>query len=433
MRPNRNIRVGVTLIVAAVLFFGLYSLFTRHNSSGPGTGEDNSANNPNSNTYTGTDNTADTGVGRPVSGPGNTGGMIYTARDDIPERSIITADMLVPKRWPTDTPTANYITDPSTQAVGYITARLIPRGGNIMQTDLIGHITQVGVAGAIRPGFRAMVVPITTKATLHDLVHIGDYVDIVAAFDQNEARTIVQNVRVLAVDVFGKDFPQVKVAMRGSNKADANGVATGNEPSPPSNNPLAPPSGRTGPTPTPTPAASTNGPPPPAPEPALTLEVRPDQATALSLAQSANAPLDFLIHPRSDVVATGPGGTAITPVAVDLNRAQISPFAWRYRNKGGNTAANNRTSSTTTTSSGSTSGGTRGGRNGRRNLRDQYGASGGLDLPVPIYPPGGGPGSGPTGGGLSPMPVAQAPKTYEIPIYADGKVVRTDVVRKPED
>ncbi|MBV9468342.1 MAG: Flp pilus assembly protein CpaB, partial [Abitibacteriaceae bacterium] len=233
MRPNRNIRVGVTLIVAAVLLFGLYSIFTRHNTRGPANGEDNSANNPNSITYTGTDNTVNTGVGGPAPGPPNAGGMIYTARDDIPERSIITTDMLVAKRWPRDTPTANYITDPATQAVGYITARMIPRGGNIMQTDLIGHITQVGVAGAIRPGFRAMVVPITTKATLHDLVHIGDYVDIIAAFDQNEARTIVQNVRVLAVDVFGKDFPQVKVAMRGNNKAEPNGVATGNEPSPP--------------------------------------------------------------------------------------------------------------------------------------------------------------------------------------------------------
>jgi Flp pilus assembly protein CpaB len=53
---------------------------------------------------------------------------------------------------------------------GYITRRGIPRGTPLRRTDLLGHITDVGIAGAVRPGFRAMAIPILNKATLHDLV-----------------------------------------------------------------------------------------------------------------------------------------------------------------------------------------------------------------------------------------------------------------------
>jgi hypothetical protein len=356
-----------------------------------------------------------------------TSDMVAFATKDIPERSIITEDMLEMRRMPgVDANDSDYVPAVA-PVVGQITRRGIPRGTTLRRTDLLGHITEVGIAGAVRPGFRAMAIPILNKPTLHSLVKVGDFVDVLAAFDQQESRAIVRSVRVLAVDVFGKDFPQVRVAQRGDYKAVPQGIITSVPGSP--TNTGAPGTtvttttagGQTtttaAPPPEPTPAG--NNQPPPKPEPALTLEVTPDQATAIQLALAANAPLDYLLLPRP-LPAVAPE----VRVAASI-RPNVAPYAESVKRRGGAGAT-----------------GTARNRSGEQvgsqlvNSYDRFLQRVEKRMPGTADP------SIPAQGNVPPLPIntgsavpqpPQQPQTYRIPVYGDGKLVREDVVLKPND
>jgi Flp pilus assembly protein CpaB len=412
MRPNRKIRIGIAIIAVALLLWGIGSLLGRL-LSGSTPPENNIALVP--------DNT----VVEPVSASAS--GRIVRLRDDanvrdavktIPARTILTPDMLEfrdPKGGNVDL----FVTDIENGAVGYITNRELNFGQDLRKADLVGHISEVGIAGALLPGRRAMIVPLPGKNTLHDLVRIGDRVDVLASFDNQEARTVVQDVRVLAVDVFGKDYPSVKVAMRGDYKAAPRNVGVANPPSPSGGapaggNPDAAPGGPNAtPTPTPTPGA-----PAARPDPALTLEVTPEQATAISLTQSSGQNLDFLIRSSSEPrpapdAAGGAGGAGTTTVQVaSITRARLAPYA--TRNKQAAPAA--ATGGARTTSNRAPA---------PRPVRENFNT---LPMPQPAPPI-----------SVPPLPIdsgrvtAPRPETYEIPVYADGKMVRMDTVRKPQD
>ncbi|MDF2439991.1 MAG: Flp pilus assembly protein RcpC/CpaB [Abditibacteriota bacterium] len=431
MRPNRKIRIGAAILAFGLLLWGLYSLMSRFR----GTVEPQ----PNS-----ADTSATNAV--PVADAGGDRVVFLRADDNpaddvrfIPARTILTADMVEIRRADVGD-TDSFVTDIENGAAGFITRRALPFGSQLSKADLVGHISEVGVAGALLPGSRAMVVPIVNKSTLHDLVRVGDRVDIVASFDQLESRTVVQDVRVLAVDVFGKDYPQVKVAMRGDYKAPARNVSTANPSSPPNAGapdaegaapgaaPAAAPAANGAPAPTPT-----AGPPPAKPDPALTIEVTPEQATAISLTQASGQNIDFLIRPRSEprIAPSGAAGTAgaltaggattdVTSVRVaSTTRNRLAPYATRA--KQGNTTTTARTTRSATTES--------------FNTREVSRSRDRSDFPVPPYP------TAPLGGGNmtvppAPIPAArtvEAPETYDIPVYGDGKLMRTDTVKKPRD
>ena len=385
MRSNSKIRFGIIALVAALLLFLIWLLFLRSSST----------------TEVATGTQTGPGVNSvKAAAPTN---MVAVSNAAIADHSLLAPDMFRMVQLPAGASTDNYITDPGALR-GFITNRSLPSGARLQRADLLGHITQLGVGGLVRPGFRAQVVPIQNKATLHDLIHIGDYVDVIASFDQQESRAIVQNVRVLAVDIYGKDFPQVPIAARGPNRA---------------NSPLA--SGA--PTPTPT-AAPANGAAPPAPEAAVTLEVTPQQAANLALAQAIPAPLDLILRPRPEVtevvLGTTPGASG-TPGAVPIvgtTRVRLAPYAERYkRNPSGNArpaaVASTRTASTERSS---------GGGGGRINsVMPQPDGFPNPDYNVKPAQP---------NGDTFPTPVPP-PSTYKIPVYGDGKLVREDEVPVP--
>src|SRR4028119_2256769 len=136
MRLNRNIRIGLALVGAAVLLWIFSAVLGRMTSnSRPAEGVDNAAL-------------------QPVSiNDVPTGGATAVALEDIPERTIITAEMLDMKPLPGDEPSAEFVTDLSSQAVGFITRRPILKGERLRRApiDMVGHITDVGIAGAVRP------------------------------------------------------------------------------------------------------------------------------------------------------------------------------------------------------------------------------------------------------------------------------------------
>lgn len=402
MPLNRKARLGLAIIVAALMVWGLSSFLRSLGDNRP----------PARNTA---QNTASP-PGATVSS--NTGRLVAYAREAIPERSILTGDMFEMRAVEGEQSNIDYISNP-TQVAGYVTRVPIPRDSPLHGADLLGHISDVGIAGAISPGLRAIVVPIANKPTLHDLVRIGDNVDVIANFDGQEGRAIVQNVRVLAVDVFGKDFPQVSVAMRGSYKAQPSDVRVANPASPGAASPTVRADSAT-PTPTPVAASAQAA---ARPDPAITLEVTPAQATAISLAQAANAILDLVLRPRSEAV---PVAGAIVPAGV--TRAQLAPYAERLksaRSTTGRTSAGATREVSTAARGAAQSERAASGRR-LRNYSDE--AMPTFPRPENAVPP-----SAPVSGPNLPPAVPQTPQTYNIPVYADGKTVRVETVRKPVD
>ena len=430
MRSTRTIVFGCALIAVALIFWVILGKIRQSNTS-------NIAATP----------TASPGAIN-VSAPSS--GQIAVAATDIPVGSIVTADMLRMKDY-NGPSTAGFITDINEQGAGFITRVPIPKDGQIRpDEDFIGHISQVGIAGALRPGTRALVLPLPGKPTLHDLVKIGNSIDVLAAFDGQESRTIVENVRVLAVDVFANDYPPVKAAMRGPYKAEPQGknsapvVAPG---APGAASSAAPDSVAPAQNPTPTPAPQ-NLPPL---DPALTLEVTPQQAASIQLALASGAPLDFLVRPAlpanrsSEVTLVSDDGTpgVATPVANAVTKRQIAPYAEAVKNRGGANAKGN--------ASGNAA------NNAASNARASFNDAGGSrrtarnSFPVPDFPPvtttapsenlptpfnpatATNVSRGEFGEGASKgKPLApRAPSTYQIPIYSNGGVVRTETVPVP--
>lgn len=455
MRSTRTIVFGCALIAVALIFWVILSKI-RH-SSAP--------------TVAAVPTALPDGATN-VSAP--SAGRIAQAAVDIPAGSIVTASMLEMKDY-NGPSTKGFITDVDGQAAGFITRVTLTKGSLIRpEDDFIGHISQVGIAGVLRPGTRALVLPLPGKPTLHDLVKIGNSVDIIAAFDGQESRTIVENVRVLAVDVFANDYPPVKAAMRGAYKAEPQGtrIAAANiAPGAPSaaNAGAAPDSVPPAQNPTPTPV------PPNLPplDPALTIEVTPQQAAAIQLAQASGAPLDFLLRPalpgnrslEATLVsdngtlggALGGAGTG-QPIVNSVTKRQLAPYAEAVKNRG---AANN--SKTGGGSTGKLPGGASRAGDGARDSSSSLGSgrsgrSARAAFPVPDFPPittttspseitptpfnpasisGGGNGNNGGNsefggaGGKGERLAPRAPSTYQIPIYSDGGVVRTETVPVP--
>jgi len=431
MRSNRKILFGLLLIVGAV---GFYKLFLSMSNMGGTKAPVAAQNGPAPGVQT---------VSAPLAG-----NRIAVAAVDIPANSIVTPEMLAFKAY-SGPSTKGFITDIESQGAGFITRSAISAGHQIRpELDFVGHVSETGIAGLLSPGTRAMIVPIANKPTLHDLVRIGNFVDIFAAFDGQESRTLVENVRVLGVDVSANDYPNVNAAMRGPYKAAPKSQSPVSESTGPSvgtasgTNGTGAPAPAGSPTPTPTPAPANL----PRPDPALVLEVTPRQAAAIQLALASNATIDFLVRPAlpanrsteiaplgttlggASIIPTGTSGTGISTgvsQAVSVIKPQIAPYAESRKNGGARSGSNKGSAS---------GGGTRLHRGGRRPLE----VSTGPDFPLPNPITSVKPASveeAPTLPHLdAPSQSASAPQqSYTIPVYGDGKILRQETVPLPAE
>lgn len=387
MRLNRLAQIGLIVIAAAVL---LWVVLSRSGNRNTTTTEANAAN---------TGNVTNVST-NPQSAPPRSSGRGYKARIDIPARTIITRDMFQEGSL-SDSNDDLYVTDFLTEGYGYVTAKPILRGRHLQHSDLLGSVRDLGVSAAIQDGYRAITIAVPNKATLHDIVSIGDFVDVVATFDQAETRVLADGVRVLAVDVFGRDYEKAPVAKRGNLSGGPNAPARPDPNATPV--PGQPPVPEGEPAPTPVPQGQQQ--PPAAPrEAALTLEVRPEQATAISFATASGAVLDYLIQPRPNSLA------APQTTQARLTKAQIAPYALASKRSGGATT-NTRTQNVST-----------GGGGGGRGSRDvgsyiPMPNTGNIQLPPATLPP--------------PMATPK-PKTYDIVIYPDGLPPRVNTVPIPD-
>ncbi len=392
MRLNRLAQIGLIVIVGAVLLWiGLKAFGPKKSNLAQ-----NDANTANATNAPGV---TPVSVNSQQSAQGRSHGRGYKARFYIPERTLLTRDMFVDGSLDPADDNDKFVTDFLTEGYSYITANSIPLGQHLKRSDLLGSIRELGVSAAVHDGYRAHVLTLVNKPTLHDIVSIGDYVDVVATFDQVETRVLADGVRVLAVDVYGRDYEKASVAKRGSQSAGPNAPAHPDPNATPV--PGQPPVPEGEPAPTPVPQGQQA--PPPVRETALTLEVKPEQAAAIALAAASGAVLDYLIQPRPSTLAA----PQLTEARV--TKAMVAPYALANKRSGSTTSSNN-----TRTVSTSSSGGGGGGR-----------------TRTPIWEP---PVPSPTG--ITPIDITAMstpkPKTYDIVIYPDGLPPRVNTVPIPK-
>lgn len=137
---------------------------------------------------------------------------VVTAREVIPARTEITADMLRLTRVPASALLGGAFTD-SSLVVGRIARIPIYPGEQLVQDKLASSRTDLGLSYIVPEGLRAMGIKVDKVISPGGLVRPGDRVDVVAVVDveytdiisdkeftETRSFTVAQNIQVLAVE-----------------------------------------------------------------------------------------------------------------------------------------------------------------------------------------------------------------------------------------
>jgi pilus assembly protein CpaB len=127
---------------------------------------------------------------------------IVVAREDIPARVPITAEMLEEVSRPASAIEPDAIVDPK-NAIGALALITIPAGSSITESK-IGHPTDVGLPVQLKPGMRAVSIMIDKVKGVSGLIEPGDFVDVIAVLPKvgtkpPPASAILRGIRVLAM------------------------------------------------------------------------------------------------------------------------------------------------------------------------------------------------------------------------------------------
>lgn len=127
---------------------------------------------------------------------------VVVAKVDIPPKTTVTADMVQVLQVPKEYIQPGAINDQKL-IVGIVTREQIVSGEQITERRLVISGKSVGFSGIIPKDKRAVTVAVTEVTGVAGFVKAGDYVDVIATFDQNSAgdnvsHLILQNIQVLA-------------------------------------------------------------------------------------------------------------------------------------------------------------------------------------------------------------------------------------------
>jgi len=155
-------------------------------------------------------------------GGGSTAGLtvpVVVAKNDIPARTEITADMVEVRQVPVNDRSELAFTD-TTQVLGQVTRYPVAAGEHVLSTKVVSltgpEAAAESLSFVVPPGMRGIAITVSEVIGSGGLVLPGDYVDIIAVFDvefntgQGDqasretkdrflATTVLQNVEVLAV------------------------------------------------------------------------------------------------------------------------------------------------------------------------------------------------------------------------------------------
>jgi pilus assembly protein CpaB len=128
---------------------------------------------------------------------------IVIASVDIPARTKLRPEMLTKVMRPAATIEPGAITD-SKDAEGDIALITIPQGSPLTQSK-VGVPASIGVTARLRPGQRAISIPVDMVKSVSGLIQPGDHVDVLASTAAAGTRTphtasIIRGAMVLAVN-----------------------------------------------------------------------------------------------------------------------------------------------------------------------------------------------------------------------------------------
>lgn len=128
---------------------------------------------------------------------------ILIASKDIPARAKITPDMLTSIQRPATQVEPGALDDPK-QVQGDIALISIPSGSTLTETR-VGRPAEVGLTVRLKPGMRAISIPVDRVKAVSGLLQPGDRVDVLASIprgpgQQPRAVSIIRGAMVLAIN-----------------------------------------------------------------------------------------------------------------------------------------------------------------------------------------------------------------------------------------
>jgi pilus assembly protein CpaB len=128
---------------------------------------------------------------------------IIIANRDIPARAKILPEMLTRVNRPANEVEPGALADPK-QAEGDIALINIPANSTVTETK-VGHPAELGVTARLKPGMRAVTIPVDRVKAVAGLIAPGDKVDVMASVPRGansvpHTFTIIRDATVLAVN-----------------------------------------------------------------------------------------------------------------------------------------------------------------------------------------------------------------------------------------
>lgn len=128
---------------------------------------------------------------------------VVIASRDIPTRAKITPDMLTLVKRPANEVEPGAIADPH-MAIGDVSLIAIPMNSTITDSK-IGQPAAVGLTARIKPGMRAVTIPVDAIKSVNGLIQPGDRVDVLASVqkgsgDRPRTYAIIRGALVLALN-----------------------------------------------------------------------------------------------------------------------------------------------------------------------------------------------------------------------------------------
>jgi len=146
---------------------------------------------------------------------------------DIPARGKITADMLTIVKRPATDVDPGVLNDPK-QADGDVAMTSIPAGTALTESN-VGTPAAVGLTPRLKPGMRAVSIPVDRVKSVSGLMQPGDRVDVLASVNKGpgvppKTFTIIRGAIVLALN---SQLEQSAAAAAGSTPAPVDNSGTG--------------------------------------------------------------------------------------------------------------------------------------------------------------------------------------------------------------
>jgi pilus assembly protein CpaB len=128
---------------------------------------------------------------------------VIIANHDIPARAKITPDMLTSVSRPANEVPQQALSDPK-QAEGDVALITIPQGSPLTSAT-IGQPAEVGLTFRLKPGMRAVSIPVDKVKAVSGLIQPGDKVDVMASVKSGagippKTFTIIRGATILAIN-----------------------------------------------------------------------------------------------------------------------------------------------------------------------------------------------------------------------------------------